>query len=92
MRKDGTLAIVWTNRAEGGTAKYRVWFADYTARSTKGKKEIVGEDALRAYLIGEIKLRPGTVLSAFHDLKKVGSAEIFHTALTDNQLDNLGFA
>jgi hypothetical protein len=89
-RREGTLHIVWTNRAEDAQPKYTVVFADYSSSQGAMKvKEVSGEQALTNYL-ERINVHASEAHSALRDLKTQGNAAIFHTVLSDEQLASLG--
>jgi hypothetical protein len=91
MRRIGTLQIVCLDREAQGEAKYSVGFADYALpRGIQKLKEIVGEEALRNYLTAEVKVHAEAIQMTMSSLKSGGSAEIFHVALTEEQLGSLG--
>ena len=91
MKRVGTLHILHVNHDEPGESKYTVGFSDYTSRqSTVTQPEIISEDALRKLLTEQIKIHPDAVSVAMQQLKTNGSADIFHTSLTEEELSTLG--
>jgi hypothetical protein len=91
MRREGTLRIVWTNRVEKGEPKYDILFSDYVSRQEAAiHKEIVGEQALKNYLIDRAKVHSDSVYVALKSLTAEGATSIFHVILTDEELVDLG--
>jgi hypothetical protein len=87
MRREGTLRIVWINRREKGEPRYNIGFSDYASRQAAAiHKEIVGEQALKDYLIDRVKVHSDSVHVALKSLETEGDTSIFHTTLTDEEL------
>jgi acyl carrier protein len=91
MKREGTLHIVRLDRDGSVGAEYSVAFSDYSCRQNATTlREIVTEDALRKFLAEQLKIHPDAVAVAIQHLKTEGSADIFHTSLTDEELSALG--
>lgn len=91
MKREGTLHIVHLNHGSSDGPKYSVGFSDYTSRQVATTpREIVTEDALRKFLTEQVNIHPDAVTVAIQQLKTAGSADIFHAALTDDELSVLG--
>lgn len=92
MKREGTLHIVHLNRDGSDGPKYSVGFSDYVSRQVATTvREIVTEDGLRKFLTEQLKIHTEAVAVAIQHLKTEGSADIFHTQLSDEELSALGF-
>jgi hypothetical protein len=90
MRKEGSVQISCTSREGAASSIYKVEFADYATRATTLLREISGETSLREYLTSILKIHADSVRLAIDSINKDEHAEIFHVALSDEQLDSAG--
>jgi hypothetical protein len=87
MQCEGTLHIVRLNHGHTGDPKFNVGFSDYAAPTVATThREIVTEDALRKFLIDQVKVHPDSVSVTFKHPKLEGRSAIFHLQLTDEEL------
>ena len=92
MQREGTLHIIWMNRAAPNEVpSYHVGFADYQSPGGAMKmRTFTGNEHLQSFLGQETGVHSQTIESAFAGLKKEGSANIFNVVLPDDKLVRLG--
>lgn len=94
MKHEGTLHIVWMNRASGESeAQYAAGFADYLSSGGPMKmRNLRGDPDLIRFLRDEVHVHQHTLDSVLPGLRDAGSVSIFNVILDDGELLRLGLA
>ena len=94
MKHEGTLHIVWMNRASRDPEpSYHAGFADYLSSGGAMKmRDFRGNEALLRFLRDEVHVHQHTLDSVLPGLREAGSVSIFNVVLDDEELLKLGLA